>query len=112
MITQLTLLEQAIGELKERYHITATELVNLKKQLSQDDSAQKINSLQEQLARANDELASLTYENTQRQLRIDELYEQNQALLAQNQTLTEKNTLAISHAQTIQEWLAKIDRVD
>lgn len=112
MITQLALLEQAVNELKERYHITASELVSLKNKISQDNSAQQLTALQTELQHANDTINTLTHTNSDLEIRLNKLYEQNQALIAQNQELTEKNTLAISRAEVIQNWLVKIDRVD
>lgn len=111
MITQLQLLEQALNELKERYHITATELLSLKNKMSQDN-APDVNVLQSELQTAKDTIEHLTQTNTSLETQLADLYEQNQTLLIQNQELTEKNSLAISRAEVIQNWLAQIDRVD
>lgn len=112
MITQLQLLEQALNELKERYHITATELLSLKNKMSHDTSAQDVSVLQSELQTAKDTIEHLTQTNTSLETQLADLYEQNQTLLIQNQELTEKNSLAISRAEVIQNWLAQIDRVD
>lgn len=112
MITQLKLLEQTIAELKERYHITATELISLKNKVSQDTTAHQLHTLQAELKTAKEAIATLTAANTNLEKENTELHEQNQALLIQNTELTEKNSLAISRAEVIQNWLAKIDRAD
>lgn len=112
MITQLKLLEQAISELKERYHITASELVSLKNKIAQDTTANELSTLQAELKNAKEAVATLTTANANLENEIAELQEQNQALLIQNTDLTEKNSLAISRAEVIQAWLAKIDRAD
>lgn len=110
MITQLKLLEQAVSELKERYHITATELINLKNKVAQDTTADELSVLQTQLKTAKEAVATLTTANANLEREIADLHEQNQALLIQNTDLTEKNSLAISRAEVIQNWLAKIDQ--
>lgn len=112
MITQLKLLEQAIGELKNRYHITATELVSLKSKVAQDTSAHQLDTVQAELKSAKEAVATLTTANTNLEREIAALHEQNQALLTQNTELMEKNSLAISRAEVIQNWLAKIDRAN
>ncbi|MDO4897176.1 MAG: hypothetical protein Q3971_07420 [Moraxella sp.] len=112
MITQLKLLEQAVSELKERYHITATELVNLKNKMSHDNTPHQLATLQSDLKSAKDTITALTQTNADLEAQLAELCKQNQALIAQNQELTEKNALAISRAEAIQNWLAKIDHVD
>lgn len=138
MIDQLQLLEQTILELKARYNVTATELVNLKHKLAHDDAPRQITELQSQLDRANthnshlnreiDELTKtkdreiseltkakdleideLTRTKESLNAQIEKLHQQNQELLKQNQELNEKNALAISRAEVIQEWLTKID---
>ena len=53
---------------------------------------------------------TLTTANANLEREIADLHEQNQALLIQNTDLTEKNSLAISRAEVIQNWLAKIDQ--
>lgn len=101
MITQLKLLEQAISELKERYHITASELVSLKNKIAQDTTANELSTLQAELKNAKEAVATLTTANANLENEIAELQEQNQALLIQNTDLTEKNSLAISRAEVI-----------
>ncbi|WP_066804900.1 hypothetical protein [Moraxella oblonga] len=116
MIDQLQLLEQTILELKARYNVTATELVNLKHKLAHDDAPRQISELQEQVDRLtahnsslNRELDELTKTKELLNTQIDNLYQQNKELTEKNQELTEKNELAISRAEIIQEWLTKID---
>lgn len=112
MIAQLKLLEQTFVELKERYHITATELVSLKNKISQDTTAQQLSVLQDTLNAVTKQLTDLQADNRLLEEKLTELYEQNESLVAQNKELAEKNVLAISRAQVIQEWLAKIDNAD
>lgn len=112
MITQLQLLEQTVVELKERYHITATELVSLKNKISQDSTPQKLTTAQANLTQANDTIATLQATNRDLEAQLAELYEKNQRLSAQNQELVQKNNLAMSRAQLVQDWLAKIDSAD
>lgn len=116
MIDQLQLLEQTILELKARYNVTATELVNLKHKMAHDDAPRQITELQEQVDRLtthntslNRELDELTKTKQLLNEQLDELREQNQELTRLNQELKEKNDLAISRAEVIQEWLTKID---
>lgn len=116
MLTELQQLEQTIAEIKTRYHITATELANLKHKVANDDRDRQISDLMQKLERSQQENQTL---NTRVQElsdsrhalegQIETLYEQNQQLLAQNDELAKKNALAISRAEVIQEWLTKID---
>lgn len=116
MIAQLQLLEQTILELKARYNITATELANLKHKLAHDDTPRQISDLKAQLSQAktdNDALTSqideLNKAKSSLEKQVAELYTKTQELSKHNQELTDKNALAISRAEIIQEWLTKID---
>lgn len=116
MIDQLQLLEQTILELKARYNVTATELVNLKHKMAHDDTPRQITELQEQVDRLNIHNASLNRELDEMvkaketlNVQLEELRQQNQELSDKNKELSEKNALAISRAEVIQEWLTKID---
>lgn len=116
MIDQLQLLEQTILELKARYNVTATELVNLKHKLAHDDTPRQITELQEQVDRLNAHNSNLNRELDELgkakeglNKQLEELQKQNQELITQNKELSEKNELAISRAEVIQEWLTKID---
>lgn len=116
MLTELQALEQTILEMKKQYTITATELANLKHKLANDTSSATITALQTELDQTTQFLKDQTeraYDLEQSrnalQAQIEELITQNQALTAHNQELKDKNTLAISRAEIIQEWLTKID---
>lgn len=116
MLAQLQLLEQNIVELKDRYHITATELINLKNRLASDTTSDEINKLQTELATArkaletsNESVETLERTNVALEKQINELCEQNRQLSIKNQELENKTALAISRAEVIQNWLTNID---
>ncbi|WP_323841240.1 MULTISPECIES: hypothetical protein [unclassified Moraxella] len=116
MLSQLQTLEQNILEIKKQHNVTATELANLKHKLANDDSPAIIHNLQLNLDKAEQDLKEQTkradgleQSRNALQAQIEELIEKNQTLLAHNQELKDKNKLAISRAEIIQEWLAKID---
>lgn len=116
MISQLQALEQTILEMKKQYTVTATELANLKHKLANDTSPAIISDLQVRLEKTTQELRlqnertnSLEHSCSALQAQIEILAEQNQSLTTHNQELKDKNALAISRAEIIQEWLTRID---
>ena len=116
MLAQLQLLEQTISELKDRYHITATELVNLKHRMESDTTGDDLGRLQAKLDISQKDLTALTETlnevnraNADLEKQINELCEQNSQLTAKNKELENKNALAVGHAEVIQDWLTKID---
>lgn len=116
MLTQLQALEQTIVEMKKQHTVTATELANLKHKLANDTKPALISDLQLRLEKTSQELEqqtergnALEQSRNALQAQIESLIEQNQALNAYNQELKDKNALAISRAEIIQEWLTKID---
>lgn len=116
MISQLQLLETTILELKERYHITATELVSLKNKLAQDNTAGQLLKLNERLEDAgkqiidlNKQLDDLMNEKNQLADQILALKEENSQLSTKNQELANKHTLAVQRVEVITNWLTKID---
>ncbi|WFF38978.1 hypothetical protein LU290_01715 [Moraxella nasibovis] len=116
MLSQLQALEHTILEMKKQYNVTATELANLKHKLANDDSPTLIQNLQgslnqtaQKLQEQSERADALEQSRNALQAQIETLIEQNQALSAHNQELKDKNALAISRAETIQDWLTKID---
>ncbi|MFL1732065.1 hypothetical protein [Moraxella oculi] len=116
MLSQLQALEHTILEMKKQYTVTATELANLKHKLANDDKPTIIHNLQSTLEKTTQQLKdqteradSLEKSRNALQAQIETLIEQNQALKAHNKELKDKNTLAISRAEIVQEWLTKID---
>lgn len=117
MLTELQSLEQTILEMKKQYHVTATELANLKHKLANDNSHAIINDLQTRLDKTSQELKTqseradaLEQSRNTLQDQIEDLVAQNQTLKAQNQEYKDKHALAISNAKTVQDWLIKIDQ--
>ncbi|OOR92827.1 hypothetical protein B0181_01460 [Moraxella caviae] len=117
MLNQLQTLEQTVLELKKQHNYTATELANLKHKMANDDSPHIITDLQNRLAQATQDLNAQAKQSEQLeqsrnalQAQIETLIEENQSLIKQNQELKDKNALAISRAEIIQEWLSKIDK--
>ncbi|MFC0820275.1 hypothetical protein [Moraxella marmotae] len=116
MLAQLQALEQTIIAMKKQYAVTATELANLKQRIANDDSPQQINALQAKLSQAmldadnyHQKIDSLEQTRSSLEDQISDLYQANQALIAENEDLKEKNAKAVARVETIRDWLSKID---
>lgn len=130
MIEHLKHLESIILEVRKQYHITATELVNLKNKTKSDiqaathslktqlDNAQaEKERLQRQLKNKNDvydeleqALAELKQEHTIMSNKFTELQEQLKHLQEYNQELSQKNRIATEHTKKALERLQQIDQ--
>lgn len=132
MIEQLKDLEKTILEIRKQYHITATELVNLKANTSKvtvkehnellqrfkgnqadHESTKKqfveLDNRFQQLAVQNkqvsDEYIQLKHQYNEQQKLIQDQQKQVQKLQAENQALKEKNSIATEHAKSAIEQL-------
>lgn len=130
MIEQLKTLEATILDVRKRYHITATELKNLKakptvnasdfeqakQQLANSNEArdtihkqlQDLDTRYQTLAEAHHTLSEEQHELV---TQLKELQQQNAKLKAQNQALQEKNRVATEHVQVVLERLTHIDQM-
>ncbi|UNU73732.1 hypothetical protein LU293_02140 [Moraxella nasovis] len=116
MIDKLKDLEQAVHELTQKYNNAQAELSKLRHAIAHDDKPQQIANLQSELnstkadaKQKTVQIEQLEQSRTALQSQIESLVEQNHTLSEKNQELKNKNNLAISRAEVIQDWLAKID---
>lgn len=132
MIEQLKRLEATILEVRKHYHITATELVNLKNKTKSDiqtatqtlkaqlDNAQaEKNRLQRQLQNKIDvydkieqELTELKQDHAIMSNQFNELKQQLQYLQAHNEELNQKNLIAAEHTKQALQRLQQIDQAN
>ncbi len=110
-------LQQATEELSRRYHVTATELANLKNKPNNEPVYQRtISELENKLANLTHEHNELTQIHDSTAQKLNELMTQNteqaqliERLSEENKVLKQKNRTAIERAELIQEWLQNID---
>lgn len=110
-------LQQATEELSRRYHVTATELANLKNKPNNEPVYQRtISKLENKLANLTHEHNELTQIHDSTAQKLNELMTQNteqaqliERLSEENKVLKQKNRTAIERAELIQEWLQNID---
>ena len=130
MIEQLKHLETIILEVRKQYHITATELVNLKNktksdiqsathalQTQLDNTKHENNQLKHQLQNKSNvyekleqALSELKQEHISMSERFAELKEQVNYLQTQNQELQQKNLIATEHSKNILAQLQQIEQ--
>lgn len=110
LFAKLTSLEEHLSTLKKQYHITATELANLKNRPNyEDEYKQTILKLSDELATLKERLSHSQSSEQQALTNLDKLGQENALLVAQINDLKEKNKIAVEHAELIQNWLRRID---
>lgn len=117
MLLKLRVLEEALVQVSQRYHIVATELANLKNKPDNepaytatiDELGKQLNQTQMAMKTLQEEHQTLQATLAEKLKQIQLLNEENSLLSQQNKELKDKNRLAIERAETIQEWLYNID---
>lgn len=129
MIDQLKVLEKTVLDVRKHYHITATELVNLKTKMEDFDSdanaklKQQLIRKQSQLDAIESQLNELTgrhkemssnhqtlvNEHNEATQKVEQLEQQVKQLQQDKAELIEKNRIAAEHTKGALERLTQID---
>ncbi|MDO5652141.1 MAG: hypothetical protein Q4G13_08435 [Moraxella sp.] len=110
LLDKLHTLETNIAALRKQYHVTATELANLKNRPNYEEQyKQTIETLTRQLDDSQTELDNYAQNHGELQARLTELTHENAKLTDKVHELKEKNIIAIEHVAVIQNWLTRID---
>lgn len=110
LIQKITQLQSVLDELQKRYHITATELANLKNKPNYEEQYKKtIENQRIELSNCQAQLNEHIKSQKDNEQNLKKLVLENQRLNDEIHHLKQKNKTAVEHAELIQNWLQRID---